>query len=116
MVDVSIGHISADPVQGEVWKKEAVKLNRLTKNQKGAIAWEVDKSKGLVTGYKTEKEQGSSLIRDTAIEAHASWTRLNAKLNSLEDNISKYNNLVILLCKSAEEESATEIKINESIV
>ena len=71
---------------------------------------------GLGHLVKTEKEQGSSLIRDTAIEAHASWTRLNEKLNSLEDNISKFNYLVILLCKSVEEESATEIKINESIV
>ena len=97
MGEVSIGHISSDLVRGEVWQKEAVKLNRLTKTQKWAITREIDQCKGLVTGYKTEKEQGSSLIRDTAIEAHTSWTRLNAKLNTLEDNITKYNDLVILL-------------------
>ena len=67
-------------------------------------------------GYKAEKAQGSSMIRDNAIQAHASWTCLNAKLNALEDNITKYNDLVILICKSVEEETATEIKINESIV
>ena len=70
----------------------------------------------MVTGYKTEKLQGSSLIRSTAIEAHASWDRLNAKLTTLETNITRYNDLVILLCKSSAEVTVTETKIDESIV
>ena len=94
-------------MQAEVWRKEAVQLNRLTQRQKGPITWDIDKCKGLINGYKAEKDQGSSLIKDTALEAHANWTHLNAKLSLLEDNISRYNDMVLLLCTSAEDESAT---------
>ena len=71
---------------------------------------------GLGHWVYPEKLHGSSLIRSTAIEVHTSWDHLNAKLTTLETNITRYNDLVILLCKSADEVTATETKIDESIV
>ena len=54
MGDVSIGHSSTNAEQAEVWRQEAVQLNRLTKGQKGAITWKIDKCNGLINGYKAE--------------------------------------------------------------
>ena len=82
-------------------------MNRLTIGQKRAITMEVDKCKGLLISYKAEKDQGSSLIKDTALEAHTSWTSLNVKLSSLEDNISRYNDLRDTLPESLRSEQQT---------
>ena len=60
MVDLSIGHSSAAKEQTEICRKEAVQLNRLTIGQKRAITIKIDKCKGLLNGFKTEKDKGSS--------------------------------------------------------
>ena len=56
------------------------------------------------------------MVRSTATAANASWDILNEKLTTLESNTARYNELVILLCKTSVEVTATEIKIEESIV
>ena len=74
----------ADPVQGEAWRKEALKLNTLLRGQKAAVTREIAKCKSLVMGYKSEKQAGSSLVRSTAATVNASWDLLNEKLTTLE--------------------------------
>ena len=54
MEDVSIGHSSTVPVQAEVWRQEAVQLNRLTKGQKGAITRRAGKKGGSTVAMLPE--------------------------------------------------------------
>ena len=63
----------ADPVQGEILRKEALKVNRLLRGQTAAVTREITKCKSLVTEYKSEKQEGSSLVRSTAATVNASW-------------------------------------------
>ena len=77
---------------------------------------EIDKCKGLLNGFKAEKDEGSSLLKETAKDAQAIWTWLTAILKLLEENVARYNNLALLICTSTESEAATQIKVDQSFI